>query len=179
MPVYTRKGDKGETCRCGGAKVGKEHICIEVCGYVDELNSFVGLARSHFHSSDITDVLKRIQRELFELGADLSSPLTSSSKVKRITPEHTKALEASIAQFEKELKPLHNFILPAGTPPATTLHICRSVCRRAERRVVAFSKKEKVNGECMVYLNRLSSLFFEMARAVNRRAGVNEEEWKG
>jgi len=179
MPVYTRKGDKGETCRCGGAKVGKEHPCMDVCGYVDELNSFTGLARSKFGPSDFSSILDRIQQELFELGADLSTPMHSKSKVKRITPAHTVRLEADIGKFEKELAPLHNFILPGGIPPASLLHVCRTICRRAERRVVAFSKAEKVNPEAMVYLNRLSSLFFEMARAANKRAGVGEEVWKG
>ena len=123
-------------------------------------------------------MLKQIQKELFELGADLATPPESKAQgVKRITAEHTKGLESTIARFEEELEPLHKFILPGGAPGAALLHICRAVCRRAERRVVELSKSEPINKECIVYLNRLSSLFFELARVINVRANVSEEEW--
>jgi cob(I)alamin adenosyltransferase len=180
MPIYTKTGDKGETGLFGGGRVGKDHVRIGAYGVVDELNAFVGVARSQLRDVDILDELKRVQNDLFALGADLATPMDSkAAKIMRITPEHTAKVEATIAIFEKELPQLHSFILPGGSPAAATLHVCRTVCRRAERKVVKLSKSEPSNEECIVYLNRLSSLFFELARVVNKRAYINEEEWKG
>ena len=181
MPIYTRTGDKGETALYGGGRIGKEHARIEAYGSVDELNSFVGLAISRLEErdADLKSILKKIQNDLFALGADLATPMDSKAKTKRITAEHTANIEKTIDQLEKDLPELHKFILPGGSPWASLLHICRTVCRRAERNVVALGKKEKINDECIKYLNRLSSLFFELARVLNRRAGVKEEEWEG
>ena len=180
MPIYTRTGDRGETGLFGGHRVGKDHLRIAAYGAVDELNSFTGIARSQARDADILGELKKVQGGLFELGADLATPPDSeASKAKRITPEHTKRIEAAIAVFEKELPELHTFILPGGSPLAASLHVCRAVCRRAERNVVALSKAGPINPDCITYLNRLSSLFFELARAANVRAHAAEEAWKG
>jgi cob(I)alamin adenosyltransferase len=178
--LYTKKGDSGYTCTCGKGRVGKEHACIELCGEIDELNSFVGMALCQMHDSEIKIILKHVQRELFELGADLATPLSAKApKVRRIGPGHTKGLEAAIAKLEKKLKPIRSFIIPGGSQQAAVLHVCRAVCRRAERSVVRLSRVQRINKECIAYLNRLSALFFGLALLANARAGVNEEEWKG
>src|SRR3989338_9046401 len=163
MPIYTRKGDKGETSLFGGKRVGKDCACLGVCGSIDELNSLIGLALSEIEEEDVRGVLKQLQVDLFWLGADLATPGGS----KRITQEHTARLESTIEKFEGELQPLHKFIMPRGTRGASLLHVCRTVCRRAERDVVELSKEERINTECMAYLNRLSSLLFELARVAN------------
>ncbi len=173
MPIYTRKGDKGETTLYGGEKVAKDHARLEACGSVDELNSFIGLALSEAEQRDVRDALKGIQSNLFELGADLACLGESN----RINEKHVGGLEELIGNLEQELEPLHKFLLPRGTKLASQLQVCRAVCRRAERRTVALSKSENINPHCIIYLNRLSSLLFQLARVANKRAGVSEQEW--
>ena len=177
--AYTRTGDKGDTGLFGGPRVSKDSPRIEAYGCVDELNSYIGLARSFADEKDIDQILRRVQDDLFALGADLATPLKAkvAKKIPRITREDTNRLEAMTDRFDKELQPLKTFILPTGSRFATHLQVARALCRRAERRVVTLSKKETINGEILPYVNRLSSLLFVLARVVNRRSGNIEIPW--
>lgn len=182
MRIYTRTGDSGETELQGGTRVRKDTSRIEACGTVDELNSYIGLALVHIKDTEIVEVLRAVQNDLFDIGADLTILQEEKRKtVKpayRMTKEHITTLENRIDSFEAALKPLTRFVLPGGSEGASTLHVARTVCRRAERRVVTLAKKEQVNPEVLRYLNRLSDLLFLLARTVNQRLGVVELTWE-
>lgn len=171
--VYTRTGDGGQTSLVGGARVSKSNLRVDAYGEVDELNSTIGLARARLNDSEIDEVLSLIQNDLFTLGADLASP--SGIEVPRIDKSFIKTLEDFSDKFLKQLEPLKEFILPGGGEAGATLHIARTVARRAERRTVALSEVEELNDQTIVYLNRLSDLLFILARLVNHRAGVPEK----
>ncbi len=173
MRIYTRRGDKGET-EIIGRRVGKEEEVVESYGSVDELNAFLGWVRSLSKERGEKEVVERIQRDLLVIGAELAGDRTH--KIKR---EDIRYLEKEIDKRERKLPPLHAFILPGGDEIASAFHIARTVCRRAERRVVALSKKKAINKNIIAYLNRLSDLLFIMARYHNFKEGVREEEWKG
>jgi cob(I)alamin adenosyltransferase len=176
MKGYTRTGDRGETGLYGGTRVGKENPRVEAYGAVDELNSQVGLARAIVKDTRTKKILKNVQEDLFTLGGDLASELVSA-KVPRINKSHVDNLEKTVDSIHDELKPLRRFILPTGSVGAAQLHVARSVCRRAERRIASLAKIESINPEVMPYVNRLSSLLFVLARWVNQLDKVNEEEW--
>lgn len=178
--AYTRTGDKGTTGLFGGPRVSKSSPRIEAYGCIDELNSFIGLARSFADEKDIDQILKQVQDDLFIVGADLATPLKAkvAKKVPRITRQHTSRLEGVADRLDKELQPLKTFILPTGSRFATHLQVARAVCRRAERKIVDLSKKEEINDEIIPYVNRLSSLLFVMARVVNKRSGNIEVPWR-
>ncbi len=180
MKIYTRTGDDGTTGLFGGNRVPKHHPRLEAYGTVDELNSFLGLARTHLAPDDhqAEALLVQLQRLLFEVGADLATPLHSRARIARITPEHTEALEQEIDRLETALPPLRHFILPGGTPAAAMLHVARTVCRRAERCVSALAEQEAINPELLRFLNRLSDLLFVLARWVNHTHGMAETPWK-
>ena len=171
--IYTRTGDKGTTALGDGRRVAKDHLRIEAFGTVDELNSAIGLAISSGLDAGGADLLRRIQNDLFDLGADLCVPEARKGdrrparRALRITEAHTTPLEAAIDRFNGPLRPLKSFVLPGGTVPSSWLHLARTVCRRAERRVVALGRREKINPQVVVYLNRLSDLLFVMARRAN------------
>jgi cob(I)alamin adenosyltransferase len=171
--VYTRTGDKGETSLVGGARVSKASTRVEAYGDVDELNSIIGLARAALQDGQIDEALSLIQNDLFTLGADLASP--SEIEVPRIQASFIETLEELSDRFLAELEPLKEFILPGGSKAGATLHLARTVARRAERRAVKLSEAEDVNELAVIYLNRLSDLLFILARAVNRRSGVPEK----
>lgn len=179
--IYTRTGDDGTTSLFGGDRVGKDAPRIRAYGTVDELNSVVGVARAHLRGEPGVDrldpVLSEIQEELFVLGADLATPMDAKPFVPRIQEEHVETIEERIDTFDADLNPLKQFILPGGTPAGATLHSARTVCRRAERLLVQASASVDVNEQALVYLNRLSDLFFVLARWVNREAGVREDRW--
>lgn len=179
LRIYTKTGDKGETGLFGGRRVSKASPRVEAYGTVDELNAFIGLARSYSSESDIRDMLVEIQRNLFELGADLATPIEvqSTRPIPRISDVEVSNVEQAIDRLESKLEPVRRFILPSGHPEAAVLHTARAVCRRAERLVVALSIRESVNPKVIIYLNRLSDLLFEMARTVNARKAVSEAEW--
>jgi cob(I)alamin adenosyltransferase len=180
MRIYTKTGDKGETSLFGGKRVSKDHLRIETCGTVDELNSLIGVVRSMKVSRALDTILQGVQNDLFILGADLAAPLSSSrrrSTVPRIDGAHIAAIEATIDWIQPKLPLLKRFILPGGTPASAHLHHARSVCRRAERRAVKLSRREKVNPRVIPYLNRLSDLLFILARFTGRQAGVKETRW--
>lgn len=171
--VYTRAGDKGQTSLVGGARVSKASPRVDAYGDVDELNSVIGLARAASSDPEIDEVLGMIQNDLFTLGADLASP--SEIEVPRINDSFVAELEGLADRFLAELEPLKEFILPGGSEAGATLHLARTVARRAERRAVALSETEQLNAQAIVYLNRLSDLLFILARVVNHRASVPEK----
>lgn len=171
--VYTKAGDSGQTSLVGGARVSKSSLRVDAYGDVDELSSLIGLARTMPQDEEFDAVLGTIQNDLFTLGADLASP--SEIEVPRIDDSFIAKLEELADRFLSELEPLKEFILPGGSQAGATLHLARTVARRAERRAVALSEIEPVNPQTIVYLNRLSDLLFILARAVNRRAGVPEK----
>jgi cob(I)alamin adenosyltransferase len=178
MKIYTRKGDKGETSLFGGRRVSKDSLRIDAYGSVDELNSQLGVVRALEPHREIDALLKRIQEELFVLGADLATPKGEQGKdVPRIQQRHITALEHDIDRLEEHVPPLKTFILPDGSPVGAQLHVARTVCRRAERLVVRLGKREDINDLSVVYLNRLSDLLFVLARYANTLDGVAEHTW--
>ena len=173
MKIYTRGGDKGQTSLFGGARVAKNDARIEAYGTIDELNSFIGVARAAWASSPIDGELAAIQSDLFDVGAQLASPgIARFSGVKK---ERVDALEHSIDTMEHDLEPLTSFILPAGSAPAAHLHVARTVCRRAERLVVALSDESHMT--TLAYLNRLSDWLFVAARFANARNETKDVLW--
>jgi len=180
VKIYTRTGDDGTTGLIGPGRVQKNAPRVEAYGEVDELNASLGAARALDGQGWLTEPLSIIQARLFNLGAELATPEAASlAKLARVTDDDVAALEARIDALDRELDPLQRFILPGGTPLAAELHRARTVCRRAERRVVALAAREPVEPRVVRYLNRLADLLFVMARWCNHRAGVAETEWGG
>ena len=177
--VYTRTGDDGTTGLGGGQRVGKDSLRIEAYGTVDELNSQIGLAIATGLNETIAAPLAGIQNELFHLGSDLCILEEDKAKrpVPRIEERHVVALEKLMDRLSEELSPLENFILPGGTPGAAQLHVARTVCRRAERLLVALARREAVGSWTVRYLNRLSDALFVMARHENKRRGAADVLW--
>ncbi len=177
--VYTRTGDDGTTGLGTGGRVGKDSPRIEAYGTVDELNSQVGLALSCGVNDVIAPALRAIQNDLFHLGSDLCIPEEEKERqpVPRIEERHVAALESLMDRLSEELAPLANFVLPGGAPAAAQLHVARTVCRRAERLVVALSRSEAVGPHTVEYLNRLSDALFVMARHENKRRGIPDVLW--
>ena len=178
MKIYTKTGDSGETSLFDNTRVSKSDVRVDAYGEVDELNATLGAVRAAGLDDDLTVVLEEIQKELFAIGARLADP--SNRIAARITKAdvadtQTTRLEATIDRLEEELPPLRRFILPGGSAGGALLHLARTVCRRAERRVVALP--QPVDPAIVIYLNRLSDLLFVMARAANHRSGVTEIEW--
>ncbi len=178
MRIYTRTGDTGETGLIGGARVPKDDLRVEAYGNVDELNATLGLTRCFIEHEDLNALMERIQRQLFDMGAELASPPERAHQFATLSEADVQALEQAIDQLEAELEPLRQFILPGGTPAAAALHLARTVCRRAERRVVTLHRHSTVRPVVIQYLNRLSDLLFVMARVVNHRASVPDVPWK-
>ena len=177
--VYTGKGDKGETSLGSGRSVRKDNARIQAYGAVDELNSFIGLALSHNLDKDLEEILTEVQQQLFDLGSDLCMPEKDkkSKPVPVIDEQDIAKIESSIDYYNGKLGHLKNFILPGGSAGASYLHISRTICRRAEREAIALSRKERIGGFVIPYLNRLSSLLFNMARYENSKEGYKEKYW--
>jgi cob(I)alamin adenosyltransferase len=174
--IYTRGGDAGETSLGSGERVPKDDPRIEAYGDVDELNALLGLALARGAPAD---PLGRIQNDLFDVGADLAVPLSDTKRERlRVTAEQVAWLEERCDAANAELEPLRSFVLPGGAETAALLHLARTVCRRAERRVVTLAGREEVNPQALAYLNRLSDLLFILARAANAQAGADEPLWK-
>lgn len=179
MKVYTKRGDTGETDLADGARVAKDALRVEAYGAVDELNAFVGVAIAACDGAPLP-VLEQIQRMLFEIGSGLATPPGHGKKALSATgatDDDVAALEVAIDTADEKLAPLRAFVLPGGTPAAAAFHAARTVCRRAERRVVALHREEPLSDATLRYLNRLSDLLFVLARAENQRAGVGDVEW--
>lgn len=187
MKIYTRTGDKGKTGLIGGTRVPKSDGRISTYGQIDELNANVGLAISILKKkavqkifTDIIEMLSSIQNDLFILGSDLADPdypPSPQSKTPRVTQQMISGIERSIDKFETELQPISFFILPGGTCESSILHVCRSVGRRAEVSLVAVATTQSINEKIIAYLNRLSDLFFVLARVCNKRQNFNDVAW--
>jgi cob(I)alamin adenosyltransferase len=177
--IYTKTGDKGETALFGGRRVAKSHLRVDAYGTVDELNSFIGVLRDAVSDSDIRGKLEAIQHRLFTLGAHLASDPAKSLPTPDLLPADIQMLENHMDDMDKELPPLRNFILPGGHPTVSACHVCRTVCRRAERLVVALLKSgEPVEETVVQYLNRLSDWFFVLGRKLAQDLGAPEVIWK-
>lgn len=179
MKIYTRTGDSGETALLGGKRVSKADPRVAAYGDVDELNAWLGLARAGALAGELTAMIEEIQRDLFAIGSRLADPGSKvANRVEKtaVTGESVKRLEDWIDQLESEVPVLRRFILAGGSPAGASLHVARTICRRAERSVVGLGP-EQVESEVLVYLNRLSDLLFVMARVANRRDGAPELEW--
>ena len=178
--IYTRTGDKGETGLFGGARVAKDDPRVEAYGTVDELNANIGVAVSFLNAEELSSLLRSIQNDLFDIGAELSSAGTvrrDAQTAFRLSQDKAKPLEKAIDRYDNQLPALRTFILPSGSKEGSILHLARTVCRRAERAVVALSHAEEVNQNIIVYLNRLSDLLFVLARYANMQAGFREDTW--
>ena len=178
MKIYTRTGDAGETSLFDGTRVSKSDARVDAYGEVDELHAWLGLARASCLDADLDEALVRIQRDLFALGAQLADPADKiADRVTKATlgDDDVVRLEQLIDRLEAELPPLRRFILAGGSPAGAALHVARTVCRRAERRMV--SLEPRVDSVLLRYVNRLSDLLFVLARVVNHRAGMPETEW--
>lgn len=187
MKIYTRRGDSGETTLLGGGRVPKSHTRVDAYGDVDETNSAIGLALSAIpqnHPTPIRGPLEIVQEDLFAIGAHLATPGTKETNratdhLPPLPAARIAELEAWIDEVDERLGPLRNFILPGGTDLAARLHLARTVCRRAERRVVALAATEPVDERIIIYLNRLSDLLFTYARLANQEAGRPDVSWIG
>lgn len=179
MKIYTKTGDDGQTGLFGGERVFKDDERVEAYGSVDETNAALGVARAAGLSPDVDAMLERIQAQLFVLGAELATPADHRGRLRLplLDTADATALEGDIDRLEAGLPALTSFVLPAGTAGASALHLARTVCRRAERRVVAIQDSAKLRGELVIYLNRLSDLLFVMARRENHAAGVADVAW--
>ncbi|MGQ0640417.1 MAG: cob(I)yrinic acid a,c-diamide adenosyltransferase [Gemmatimonadaceae bacterium] len=181
MKIYTKTGDAGETGLFGGGRVGKDHPRVEAYGDVDELNAVIGVVRSAEPMPRIDEVLVPVQRDLFSIGAILATPKLEKMREQlekaRVDDARIAELEGAIDACERELESLRSFILPGGTQKAAALHVARTVCRRAERRVVHLQREIEIPDVVVVYLNRLSDLLFMLARIANKQSGRGEVTW--
>jgi cob(I)alamin adenosyltransferase len=185
--VYTRQGDQGETALAGGQRVPKDSVRIEAYGAADELNSFVGVARATVaemedeepHFTVLAGILLRVQHELFNLGSILATlPEDVHPNQARITETEVKQLETEMDRMNEELPPLRSFVLPGGSRLNAELHVCRTVCRRAERAAVELARAENIPPEAVRYLNRLSDAMFVWSRWASHVAGAPETLWE-
>ena len=174
--IYTRTGDKGSTLLGNGKRVDKNSLRVDAYGSVDEANASIGLSILRTNTK-IKKILRLVQNDLFDLGADLCIPDKKNIKKLKITNDRVDFLEKEIDGFNKQLASLNSFILPGGSESSTYLHIARTITRRAERKIVALSKKEKINSVTIIYLNRLSDLLFVLARYTNSK-GKKDILWK-
>ena len=179
VKIYTKTGDSGATSLFGGKRLSKNDTRVEAYGTVDELNSLLGVILTENPQVDVIKKITRVQKELFVLGSDLSSPFGIKVKVPRITKSYITRLEKEIDRMEKNLPKLKNFILPGGSPIGSKLHLARSIARRAERSIAALSQTEKINKNAQIYINRLSDWLFVLARYANKLENQKESIWKG
>ncbi len=180
MKIYTRKGDKGETGLIGGTRLLKSALRVDTYGEVDELNAVLGWIRAKLTDETIREELLQIQRDLFAVGAQLADPtghVEQKAEKTGLHEERVRELEGIIDRCDARLAPLRAFILPGGSECGALLHLARTVCRRAERRMVALSQDVPLSPVLITYINRLSDLLFTLARAVNREAGIEEIPW--
>ncbi len=179
--IYTRTGDDGSTGLVDGSRIGKDNARVRAYGDVDETNSVIGLVRLHTGNTPLDDMLSRVQNDLFDLGADLATPLPRAGEkdseyaLRMIAPQ-AERLETELDQLNNDLTPLTSFVLPGGAPAAAYLHQARTVCRRAERVCVALMREDAVNPHALTYLNRLSDFLFVAARWCND-SGKSDIQW--
>ena len=182
--IYTKTGDKGETSLYGGTRVSKAAARVESYGTLDELNAFIGLAKAEISDEKVLSQLQKIQFDLFTVGSEAATPtdkmLLANGKNRldlMISEKEIIELELWMDDFDAELEPLRFFILPSGGKAAATVHVCRTVCRRAERAMVFLNETEEVRPELIKYLNRLSDYLFILARYISKISGEKEEYW--
>ncbi len=182
--IYTKTGDKGETSLYGGTRVSKAAARVESYGTLDELNAFIGLAKAEISDEKVLNQLQKIQFDLFTVGSEAATPtdklLLANGKSRldlMISEKEITELELWMDDFDSELEPLRFFILPSGGKAAATVHVCRTVCRRAERSMVFLNETEEVRPELIKYLNRLSDYLFILARYISKISGEKEEYW--
>ncbi len=175
--IYTRGGDKGQTSLGNGSRVSKDDIRVDAYGDIDELNAIIGVARLQCNNA-ADEILSRLQNDLFDVGADLCTPIEENPKYPplRVTEEQVIRLEEEIDSLNSELSPLNSFILPGGSQQSAHLHHARTVCRRAERRMVSLAAVENINDISIRYVNRLSDLLFVLARYLNEK-GASDVLW--
>lgn len=179
LKIYTKTGDTGDTSLFGGKRVPKSSTRIDAYGTIDELNAQLGVVRALKPQLEIEKVLELIQNQLFQLGADLATPMDiNSTKIHRIQQEQIDRLEKTIDQTDVLLAPLGAFILPGGDIVSAQLHSARTICRRAERLIDELGRKEDIGKFILIYVNRLADLLFVLARYANSLAGVEEKKWK-
>jgi len=182
LKIYTKTGDKGDTGLIDGSRISKSDLRIIAYGEVDEANSHIGLIISSIEKNSIFDdvrkILLNVQQDLFVLGAELANPNTLKDDNMLVKREMISTIEKYIDNFESELAPITYFILPGGSIESSLLHICRTVVRRAETSAVALAKGQKINQEILTYLNRISDLFFVLARVTNKRQKRADIPWK-
>ena len=180
MKIYTKTGDKGETGLFGGERVSKHSTRLDAYGTIDELNSFLGLAILEVNNQEIKNIIKEIQQKLFVVGSDLATPQTEKNqklKITRTPDEYIDETEKLIDKFESQLDELKNFILPGGSKGSALLHICRTIARRAEREIVALKNTEEIGNNIVIFLNRLSDLFFVLSRFENKYSNIPDTKW--
>lgn len=170
--VVTKKGDKGKTTLGDGSQVDKDHPRTEAYSTLDELNSCIGVIRAHY-KGELDPMFERLQKECFDAGSELAVPGFT-----QITDEYIKRLELDIGVINQDLEPLKEFILPGGSKAAAFCHQARTICRRAERRVVTVMREAELNPNLLIYLNRLSDLLFVTARALNQAEGIQDTLWR-
>ena len=180
MKIYTRTGDDGTTSLVGGERVSKGSLRVEAYGSIDELNAWLGMVRAHDVSPSIVTVIERVQNELFVLGSELASgqDVSPNASMPLISQQDIDRLEDDIDRAEKVLPVLRSFILPGGTQGAAMIHVARTVARRAERLLVTLATEQKVRGDVIRYVNRLSDLLFVLSRRANHDAGVEDVPWQ-
>ena len=183
--VYTRTGDAGETALVGGARVAKDSPRIIAYGVIDELNSTLGLVRAFATDTkgkgptQLVELLRKIQNELFDLGSELATPADAEYEgMWHVTPAEVTALEATIDELQKDLEPLQSFVLPGGGVLGATIHQARTICRRAEIEILRLSRIEDVSADLLRYVNRLSDLLFVLARWITKTTGESEYLWE-
>lgn len=178
MKIYTRTGDTGMTGLFGGRRVGKDSARIEAYGTVDELNAQLGVARALSEDTELARRITALQNDLFVLGADLATPIDmEKTSIKRIEQRHIDRIETAIDDIEEKLDPIRFFILPGGHAAAAQLHVCRTICRRAERCIVHLAALEEVCETNVRYINRLSDYLFVLARYANKLGGQDDIRW--
>ncbi|MCY7328016.1 MAG: cob(I)yrinic acid a,c-diamide adenosyltransferase [Saprospiraceae bacterium] len=178
MKIYTKTGDRGETALFGGRRVLKSHLRVDTYGTVDELNAYLGWLRDLVEPPPLREMLAQIQHRLFTVGAHLASDPQNQLPTPDLLPQDLESLEMAMDTMDAALPPLRNFILPGGHPAVSACHVCRTVCRRAERLVVALHETEMVEPIVLQYLNRLSDYFFLLARQLAHDLGAEEVIWK-
>lgn len=179
MKIYTRTGDQGDTSLLGGKRVSKSDLRIEAYGTVDELNAFVAVVRDQEVNRKREHFLVQVQDRLFTIGSMLATvPGNTAVKIPRLEDSDAASLEDAIDQMEVHLQPLRNFVLPGGHVSISHCHVARTVCRRAERKIVALSQAEPVDQLIITYINRLSDYLFILARAMAAELNVTETPWK-
>jgi cob(I)alamin adenosyltransferase len=173
MKVYTRRGDKGTSQLADNSCLNKDDCRFRVLGAIDELNSWLGLARALTEDKKLKRFLQTRQKELFEVGTELGKARAEKFSLRKV-----RQLEKEIDLWQKKLPRLKKFIYPGGDQEATFLHLCRTVCRRVEQELMSLKKEEEINEKILIYFNRLSDWLFVLAREINREKGVEEEVWK-